>query len=199
MRLAPALCLAAFAVASAAASAGCETAKPGPEPRPPTSAELRAQAEQWVNELALEGVREENQRGRTIYLLKRLIESRPQSTQAVLAVGVTHPDPKVRENCAFFLNYAEDRAAAEALMKLLEDDQEAVRFSAAASLATGHAEPAGVPLLLKGLRHEKLAYRQEAVKALRMFSGRYYGYDPKGDPDVREFAAKKWDEWFRTK
>jgi len=154
-------------------------------------------SEGWVEELAMEGVQPRNQRGRTVFLIKQLIDNRPQSTDVVLEQGVKHANPKIRENSAFFLSYAGERRAEEALIGMLDDETESVRLSAAASLVTGYNEKAGVPILLRALYSDKFHYRREAVKNLRIYTQMYFAYRPNASRSERDFSAQKWEDWWR--
>jgi len=168
-------------------------------PDGPSSSEIRAKCDAWVEELALEGIKPANHRGRTLFLVKQLNNSRPHSIAAVLEHGVGHANAKVRENSAFFLGSGGGAKAEEALINLLEDDVDAVRYSAAASLLLGYAVETGVPHLLEALRSGEAGFRREAVKSLRAHFKQYFAFDPKGPPAEREFAAKKWDEWWGSR
>jgi hypothetical protein len=156
-----------------------------------------ANSEQWVEELTMEGVKPATQRGRTVFLIKQLMGVRPQSTEVVLERGVTHSNPKVRENSAFFLSYAQDRRAEEALINMLDDEAEQVRLSAAASLITGYKEKAGVPVLLRALYSDKVHYRREAAKNLRIYTQMYFAFRATASRSERDFSAKKWEDWWR--
>jgi hypothetical protein len=162
-----------------------------------TTAERIKKSEEWVEQLAMPGVKPRNQRGRTVFLIKQLIDNRPQSTDVVLEHGIGHENPKVRENSAFFLSYAGDRRAEEALIGMLDDGVETVRLSAAASLVTGYSEKAGVPILLRALYSDQLHFRREAVKNLRIYSQMYFAFNPSGSRSERDFSAQKWEEWWR--
>lgn len=162
-----------------------------------TSAQKIERAQGWLDELAMDGVKESNQRGHTLFLIRQLIENRPQSTDVVLERGVPHQSPKVRENSAFFLGYAADRRAEQALIGMLEDPVESVRLSAAASLVTGYAEKAGVPVLLRALYSDQIHYRREAVKNLRIYTQMYFAYQPAASRSERDFSAGKWESWWR--
>jgi hypothetical protein len=162
-----------------------------------TSEEKTAKSEEWLEELTMEGVKEANHRGHTVFLLKQLLDYRPQSTAVVLAKGVDHPSAKVRENSAFFLSYARDRRAQEALINMLDDSAESVRLGAAASLITGYNEKAGVPVLLRALYSETLHFRREAVKNLRIYSQMYFAYSPTASRSERDFCAGHWEKWWR--
>lgn len=181
----------------AALAAGCVTETPGRDSseRDARQADIR----RWIGELALTGVRPENHATRTAFLVESLVRWLPLALPILLAEGVPHPDPKVRENVAFCLGHAGgDRPTEEALVRLLDDREELVRISAAASLAAGHQNAAGVPVLLRALRHPAVHVRAEAEKSLRTFSHQYHGFEADASPDAREFSARKWDEWWRA-
>ena len=181
----------------AALAAGCVTETPGQDT---TERDARqADVRRWIGELTLEGVREENHAARTAFLVENLVRWLPLGLPILLAEGVPHANPKVRENVAFCLGHAGgDRSAEEALVRLLDDPEELVSVSAAASLAAGHQSGAGVPVLLRALRHSAGHVRAEAEKSLRAFSHQYHGFEADAAPDAREFSARKWDAWWRA-
>jgi hypothetical protein len=156
-----------------------------------------ARCRQWVADLELAGVDPTNQASRTIFLVKQLVEHLPFSTTPMLEDGLTHANAKVRENCAFVLCYAQERRAEEALLKLLDDPVETVRLSAAASLAVGYDNRAGVPPLLRALYSGEEHIRREAIKNLKIYTQQYFGYHADAPVAEREFAAMKYQQWWR--
>jgi hypothetical protein len=166
------------------------------DPADTTEAKL-ARAREWLRELTCEGVRPENHRARTALAIQRLIADLPVVTPVVIEEGLTHANPKVRENCAFVLTHAGTREVEEALVRLLDDPVETVRLGAAAALAVGYANKAGVPLLFRALYHDDLHIRQQAANNLHVFTQQFYGYNA-GAPRVeRDFSAGKWETWWR--
>lgn len=154
-------------------------------------------AREWIRELTLEGVRPENHRARTELAIQRLIADLPVVTAVVVEEGLTHENPKVRENCAFVLTHAGTREVEEALVRLLDDPVETVRLGAAAGLAVGYANKVGVPLLLRALYHDDVHIRQQAANNLHVFTQQYFGYNPRAPRVERDFSAGKWETWWR--
>lgn len=200
MRTLPFLCL--------AVAAGCVTEvirKDGSafgtvavavDPADSTEAKL-GKAREWIRELTLSGVRPENHRARTELAIQRLIADLPFVTPVVVEEGLTHENPKVRENCAFVLAYAGSREVEEALVRLLDDPVETVRLGAAAALAVGYGSKVGVPFLFRALYHDDIHIRQQAANNLHVFTQQYYGYNARAPRVERDFCARKWEDWWR--
>lgn len=56
--------------------------------------------------------------------------------------------------------------------------------------------PDAVDALLPFLRDPDEAVRTGAVSGLRRLTGKSLGYDPKGEPDLRDEAANQWEAWW---
>jgi hypothetical protein len=53
-----------------------------------------------------------------------------------------------------------------------------------------------VPLLIGGLRDERLITRALCIQALSESTHERYDFDPRGEPDAREASVKQWEQWW---
>lgn len=53
-----------------------------------------------------------------------------------------------------------------------------------------------VPLLIGGLRDERLVTRALCIQALFESIHERYEFDPRGEPDAREASVKQWEQWW---
>jgi hypothetical protein len=56
-----------------------------------------------------------------------------------------------------------------------------------------------LPVLIDGLRDEKLYTRTLCLQVLQRTTRQTLGFDPKGEPDRREEAVLRWEGWWRTR
>ncbi|MHC5039368.1 MAG: HEAT repeat domain-containing protein [Planctomycetota bacterium] len=101
-----------------------------------------------------------------------------------------------RTNAVYVLRYSRNPEVPAHIAPLLKDPISEVALEAASVLADlGHK--AGIPQLLRGLRHESLHVRTECLRVLRANTKRYFGYHPNDPKDRRDFSAKKWEAWWK--
>jgi len=52
-----------------------------------------------------------------------------------------------------------------------------------------------VPILVKGLRDERMVTRALCIQALDESTHERFNFDPRAEPDVRELSIRKWEAW----
>ncbi len=57
----------------------------------------------------------------------------------------------------------------------------------------------GIPSLIAGLRDERLYTRALCLDALKEATHETLDYDPRSEPQVRENAVKRWEEWWLSR
>ncbi len=57
----------------------------------------------------------------------------------------------------------------------------------------------GIPILIAGLRDERLYTRALCLDALQEATHETLDYDPRSEPNVRETAVKRWEEWWGSR
>jgi len=56
-----------------------------------------------------------------------------------------------------------------------------------------------IPVLVDGLRDERLITRALCAQALHEATHERHGFDPRGEPDAREAAVGRWEEWWKAR
>lgn len=131
-------------------------------------------------------------------LLDNLLWLAQTGEQAIpdLLAGLGNPSPKVRANCAWVLGRVGDRRTIPDLQRKVRDDSEVVRLEVARSLVLmGDMQPATV--LIEGLDSERTEVRYNCNEALKMASGRDFGFDHLAENPVdRQMASLRWRQWW---
>ncbi len=52
-----------------------------------------------------------------------------------------------------------------------------------------------VPILVKGLRDERMVTRALCIQALDESTHERFDFDPRAEPDVRELSIRRWESW----
>jgi hypothetical protein len=107
-------------------------------------------------------------------------------------------NPRTRANAIFVLRYSNNPRTVAKIAPLLKDPVKEVALEAAAVLADKGRKD-GIPILISGLRHEKLGVRKLCIRVLQNATKVYFGFHPTDPKDRREFSVKKWEAWWREK
>jgi hypothetical protein len=185
----------AFALLAAAllGAGGCtiyETTTTSPpklaQKEPPTAEEIR----RWVYDI---GVLD----GEILLIpLGHLIRNLSH-VEAALIEATTDRNPQRRSNAAHVLGYARgSRKAKEALLRMMDDPEEDVRFEVASSLAM-YGVKTSISILIEGLYHPNPIIRNRCIRRLRIFTLKFFNYDPNAEKSRRDFFADQWRRWWQ--
>jgi len=108
--------------------------------------------------------------------------------------GLENEDPMTRMGCAYVLGRIGETKSISALLPLLDDDVTYVRYETASALGAMGSR-AGYPVLVSGLKDERIQYRFKCIEALQDFTGQTFGYSHNAAPEAREVAVKQWEDW----
>lgn len=103
-------------------------------------------------------------------------------------------DPMTRASVIYVFEIGADRRNLEYIRPLLRDSVPFVRYQAA-STAVEMGDPSGFDTLIEGMRDENIRWRFKCFEALRLATGRDFGYRHDDDPETRETALERWTQW----
>lgn len=112
---------------------------------------------------------------------------------------VTEAMPSVsarsRANLVYVLGFSKSAEAHEAVVSALGDDDEIVRFEAAAALMQ-QGDLSAIPRMIGYLDSSEPQYRYKAIQALRLATNRNFDYHFSASPEVRARAVTAWQAWW---
>ncbi len=177
--------LAASVVLGAALLGGC--ASPGEETDEATAVQIRG----LIRDL---GTTKGSEKENTILTLGQILRARSVPFLLEALEGDSNPD--VRAGCAHALGIAQDGAAVEPLFRALGDSNDGVRYTAAYNLGL-FRDARGIPALIESLSSANVMHRYSGHQSLAFLTKRDFGFDARAEPEAREAAARRWEEWFR--
>ncbi len=108
--------------------------------------------------------------------------------------GLEHESARTRGSCAWVLGMLRDRRTMDALAERFNDEAHFVRYEAAAALCS-MGDPRGYPVLIAGLSDPDIRNRYKAHEALRLLTSLDFGYRHDDDPNARQTATLRWEQW----
>lgn len=128
--------------------------------------------------------------------LQQIVRYGELAVDPVLAALET-ADPRTRANLLWVLGYVGGPEAHPVLVEHLSHPNQAVRYEAAAGLAT-LGDMSGVPVLLDFLESEQKRLRYKAHEVLAASTGQDFGYVSNAPSGAREQALSRWRSWWRS-
>jgi HEAT repeat protein len=168
--------------------AGCATTEslPGVEigrETPAGSARLRQQVDemQFLN-------------GQQLLQRMTYLASLGEEAVPALTAGSASGDWLVRSSCMWVFERMGDRRHLPVVAARLEDPVPVVRYQAATTLVK-LGDQRGLRTLVEGLADGDLQNRYKCFQALRVGTGKEFGYRHDGAPDERRQAVSRWLDW----
>jgi HEAT repeat protein len=168
--------------------AGCATTEslPGVEigrETPAGSARLRQQVDemQFLN-------------GQQLLQRMTYLASLGEEAVPALTAGSASSDWLVRSSCMWVFERMGDRRHLPVVAARLDDPVPVVRYQAATTLVK-LGDQRGLRTLVEGLADGDLQNRYKCFQALRVGTGKEFGYRHDGAPDERRQAVSRWLDW----
>ncbi|MEE9395097.1 MAG: HEAT repeat domain-containing protein [Planctomycetota bacterium] len=103
--------------------------------------------------------------------------------------------PRTQASMLYVLGFARSGPAGETLVRYLDDEDNVVRYEAAAGLLH-HGDMAAIPVLMNFLEAKDKPFRYKAVQALRQGTGKNFGYEFSAPAATRHAALQRWQSWW---
>lgn len=104
--------------------------------------------------------------------------------------------PRKRGNLVYALGLIPSDRSEEVLVRHLDDEDEIVRFEAAAGLLN-QGDMSVLPRLIAYLESEDRAYRYKAIQVLKQVIGRDFGFAFGAPAPQRAEAVARWKAWWK--
>jgi hypothetical protein len=124
-----------------------------------------------------------------------VLAGRPAEAELVAALG--NADAHAKAQILIVLGLFRNPELVKDIAPHLADPVAEVAMAAAAALAK-HGVRDGIPLMIRGLRHEDLRIRDWCNICLIEATGQHFGFRANDPLDRREFSIRKWEEWWRS-
>jgi len=134
------------------------------------------------------------------WVLKLIQSKRDTEAAAQVRPLLEAAEPEVRYDALHTLAIVEGPDALDALRRAVRaEESELVRECALrCTTVLDPQTPRVAEVLLIGLRDEDEGVRQLAARLLRKGFGQFFAFDAAAEPQVREDAARKWQEWYEA-
>lgn len=100
-----------------------------------------------------------------------------------------------RANLVYVLGFTKTPEAHEAVVAALGDEDEVVRFEAAAALMQ-QGDLSAIPRMIDYLDSNEPQYRYKAIQALRLATNRDFDYHFSASPEIRGQSVVQWQRWW---
>lgn len=152
-------------------------------------AELDRKVDLWIQMMGTE----KNSQELIKYQIALVQAGEPAFPKVVMALK--HLKPQARRGAAFVLGQMQNKKAVPHLEEMLKDEDEGVRYEAAAALVD-LKEVLGLHYMILALDHRSSNFRSEANKILVKTTGQDFGFDPAGLEEDRNQARNQWVRWW---